>query len=64
MYKKVLAFGLALVFTGAAVVAAYAFTCKVAEIEGTKVVLDCKTKDAKELVAGGRAKVKKKVEGC
>ena len=64
MNKKMVAIGLALAFTAATVVGAYAFTCKVTGIDGTKVTLDCKTKDAKKLVAGGQAKVKKKVEGC
>lgn len=64
MNKKIVALGLACLFTAATVVAAYAFTCKVTAIDGSQVTLDCKSKDAKELTAGGKASVKKKVEGC
>ena len=44
--------------------AAYAFNCKIKSVDGEKVVLDCKSKDAKKLESGQKVKVKPKIEGC
>lgn len=64
MKKKLLALTLTLAFTAASVLTVYAFNCKVESIDGTTVVLKCKSKDAKKLSAGQEANVKRKIEGC
>lgn len=69
MNKKIASLALALVFTAAAVTAAYSFTCEVTAVDGGAVTLKCDSDDAGKLKAGGKVKVKeakerKAVEGC
>jgi len=64
MKKKIIAGVLALVFTTATAMVAYAFTCEVTNIDGDKVTVKCKAKDAKKMKVGKKLKVKKKTEGC
>ena len=42
MKKSLITIAIALAFTAATTVSAYAFTCEVKSVEGTKVTLDCK----------------------
>ena len=65
MKKKLVALAAAAAFTVTSSVIAYAaFTCKVKTIDGGKVVMKCKRKNAKKLAVGQKVNVKKQIEGC
>lgn len=63
MKKKMITLAALVAFCFAAG-AVYAFNCKIKSVDGETLVLDCKSKDAKDLATGQQVKLKPKIEGC